>query len=136
MYLAIGVSVIVLVIFIILATKPDVSPLIGVVVGIFCAVFVGTMLNFIELDTPRYAQAHYYTSIGNDKVLFTDYQINSEQLIIPAHYYLKHDWLNSWVYCEESLIIRCSDNAQSHVWPRPADAPYIEHGTIECEKGD
>ena len=95
--------------------------------------------NSIELNNPSYFQSPYVAVVGNNilspHVFFKDYSIaNSDTLIIPSHYYLKHDWINTWMYCDESMSIVYPDSmASGHVYHREAPSPYVSEGSVECK---
>ena len=108
--------------------------------SVFLGVPIFGIVNSIELDAPPYSQFPYEAVAGDSymlspRVYFRDYSIGSiDTLIIPSHYYLKRDWVNRWVYCDESMSIVYPDSiAQGHVYRRQIPSPYVKEGSVECK---
>ena len=125
MYLAIVVSSLIVAIFILLARYYNES----FVVFALSAIIPFCTISNIKTDIPTHRQAPYCTYINTDAVLFSDYEESNGELIIPSHYYVKTDWINHYVYCDEKLVI----SNPGKILVTREDAPQIKEGSIECQ---
>lgn len=95
---------------------------------------------------PSPDSAKYEVTIEGQRIIFDNYRLSDDEIIIPSHYYSRHSWINSWEYSETPLTIvvpdgnskpligeryivsRCGEIQTSY--PKPS-APYISSGAVD-----
>ena len=81
------------------------------------------------IDGPEYRIAPYGTVVDGEHLYFSNYTLQDNLLAIPAHYYKKMGFINSWELCDSPLTISIPEGYDLKINDRtPAPRPHIVSG--------
>jgi hypothetical protein len=117
MYLGIGCIVLGVIIFVLgliwSSIKKDYSlgGFVGWMIFLVLAVVGGIFISS-PCGTLDYKIAPYSADTGDGRIFFKSYEREGNDLIVPAYYYTKVSWLNTWEYCDSSIAVDVPDGQE------------------------
>ena len=91
----------------------------------------GSFCWYSPTEYPDYHSSPYSINIDGQRIGFADYQYDGSDLVIPAHYYFKKGFINSWELCDTPIRIEVPEGQDVIITDhRPAPQPRIVGG---CE---
>ncbi len=94
--------------------------------------FPGMFLVMFAFNPPSCVDASNSVSVNGENILFKDYQLKDNNLIIPTHYYKEESWVNTWEYCGSPITVVMPNGYNLTINNRTSDTesqkPYIIGG--------
>jgi hypothetical protein len=87
----------------------------------------GVFSYYSPFTTP--AGVIYSIGVNGSPLCFTGYQEDGNDLLIPTHYYVTKDFINTWELCDTPIRVEVPDGQKLIIQDlRPQPEPYIVGG--------